>query len=168
MSTKTTNNRLSETITAAMIQQAKDSLNTLNSTFDFLIGLTPEERQSILKIDGSNKVFVEDALADASNNTNVLPAYLKLDEMRKDLEGYHALDEIVTLSAQFAERIRDTQMLMGSEAYASALTVYRLFESAARDAVPGADAIYQHLRTRFAGQGTPSEPAADAAPKGAT
>ena len=44
-------------------------------------------------------------------------------------------------------------MIAGSEAYASALTAYRLFEAAAKAGVLGADAAYIPLAERFAGQG---------------
>ena len=45
-------------------------------------------------------------------------------------------------------------MLCGSEAYASSLTAYRLFEAAASAGLPGADSVYNALKQRFAGQGT--------------
>ena len=52
-----------------------------------------------------------------------------------------------------AERISDTQVLAGSEAYVSALAAYRNFEAAAYAGIPGADTVYDLLRTRFANQG---------------
>lgn len=52
--------------------------------------------------------------------------------------------------------------MAGSESYVSALTAYKLFGSAADAGVPGADAIYNQLKQRFAGQGgtgtTPTNP----------
>jgi hypothetical protein len=47
---------------------------------------------------------------------------------------------------------------MGFEAYVTALTIYRLFESAARDGVPRADAIYKQLAERFKSQRQPAKP----------
>lgn len=44
-------------------------------------------------------------------------------------------------------------MLAGSEAYITALTAYRLLQSAAQDGVPGADTLYDRLKDRFAEQG---------------
>lgn len=47
------------------------------------------------------------------------------------------------------EKLEDTQILAGSEAYVSALTGYKLFGAAADAGLPGADAIYDSLKTRF-------------------
>ncbi|UPT69585.1 MAG: hypothetical protein M0D53_10425 [Flavobacterium sp. JAD_PAG50586_2] len=58
---------------------------------------------------------------------------------------------------QTLEKLQDTQLLAGSEAYASGLTIYKLFGSAADAGIPGADAIYDQLKQRFAGQGGPGK-----------
>lgn len=163
MATQTTN-RISVTVEEKAVEQAKQHLLALNELFPYLLGLTPNERQTLPKMDVSNKVFVEDALNAAKANSQVLPAYLNLKELELDKQGFERLEEIVVLTAQLAQKLRDTQMLMGSEAYVTALTVYRLFESASRDGVPGAKAAYEQLAKRFKGQGksaTKEEPAAD-------
>ena len=46
------------------------------------------------------------------------------------------------LAMQLTEKIRDTRMLCGSEAYVSSLSAYRFFEAAALAGVAGADAVY--------------------------
>ena len=63
--------------------------------------------------------------------------------------------------SQILEKINDTQLLAGSEAYTSALTVYKLFGSAADAGIPGTDTIYDLLKQRFAGQGGTGKPATD-------
>lgn len=165
MATQTTN-RISVDISPDEVNKAKECINMISGMFPFLVGLTPAERQALPKMDVNNKVFVEDALKSAHNNKQILPAYLSLDEMERDRNGYERLDELVILTAQLAQKLRDTQILMGSEAYVSALTIYRLFESASRDGVPGADAVYSQLASRFKGQGSIGEtPAVPEAPK---
>jgi hypothetical protein len=79
--------------------------------------------------------------------------------MQNDLSLFTQLDEIILLVKQLLERLEDTQMLAGSEAYTSALAVYRLISSAADAGVPGADAVNAQLKARFAGQGGAGTPA---------
>jgi hypothetical protein len=86
---------------------------------------------------------------------------LNLEELKKDKTGYDRLDEVVQLLSQLTQKMRDTQILMGSEAYVTALTIYRLFESAARDGVSGADAIYKQLAERLKTQGPAAKPTTD-------
>ncbi len=65
-------------------------------------------------------------------------------------------DELLLLIRQLLEKVEDTHMLAGSEAYVSALISYKLFGSAADAGMPGADAIYDQLKARFANNATPT------------
>ncbi|WP_312766937.1 hypothetical protein [Epilithonimonas sp.] len=82
--------------------------------------------------------------------------------MQTDLTLFAQLDELIALHNQLGEKLQDTQLLAGSEAYVGALTLYKLFGSAADAGVAGSDAVYNQLKQRFAGQGgggnAPTEP----------
>jgi len=161
-------NRVSVTLTAAQVQAVKAALQTILQQLPFLVGLTVEERQSLPKINIANKSFVEDSLAAMNNNATLLPAYLNVVEVQKDFTLYRQLDELVLLANQLTERLRDTQILAGSEAYSNALIGYRLFEAAAKAGLPGADTVYEGLRERFEGQGgrLPTTPAPEVGGEG--
>ncbi|RZK10928.1 MAG: hypothetical protein EOO46_08770 [Flavobacterium sp.] len=148
-----TNNRISVTATPAQITAVKTALQTLNTNLPFLIGLKIEERSSLLGIDVGNKAFVEDAISAAANNPDILPKYVVVKDMQSDLALFSQLDELVPLFKQFLEKLMDTQLLAGSEAYMSALMLYRLYISAAETGIAGADTIVAQLKPRFAGQG---------------
>jgi hypothetical protein len=108
---------------------------------------------SLPKINVANKQFVSDALFAIQNNSQLFPAYVSATELSKDLTLFNQLDDLHTLAQQFAEKLRDTQILAGSEAYVSALTIYRLMEAASNAGLPGTDTIYEQLAERFASQG---------------
>ncbi len=65
-----TNNRLSVAPTAAQITAVKGAFATIFTNLPFLIGLTPDEREKLPKIDVTNKVFTEDAIKAINNNGN--------------------------------------------------------------------------------------------------
>lgn len=153
-----TNNRLSITMTAAQITAVKTAIQTIQTNMPFLLGLTMEERSSLPKINVANKAFTEDAINAMVNNPTLLPAYFNVAEMQKDMTLFAQLDELNILINQLAERVSDTQMLAGSEAYVSALAAYRNFEAAANAGVSGADTIYDLLKSRFANQGGTTPP----------
>jgi hypothetical protein len=144
-----TNNRLSITMTAAQITAVKTAVQTIQTNMPFLVGLTVEERMRLPKINVANKAFTEDAINSMVNNPSLLPAYFNVAEMQKDMTLFAQLDELNTLVNQLGERISDTQLLAGSEAYVSALAAYRNFEAAANAGVAGADTIYDLLKSRF-------------------
>lgn len=144
-----TSNRLSVTLTPAAITAIKAAIATVDTQLPFLIGLTNAERKAIPKIDVNNKVFVEDALTAINNNGGILPNYINAVEIGKDLELFEQLDELVQLVGQLYDKLKDTQMLAGSEAYVSSLVAYKLFASAADAGLPGAESIYNQLKQRF-------------------
>jgi hypothetical protein len=104
-------------------------------------------------IDVSNKTFTEDAISAGVNNASLLPGYVSPTSMQTDLTLFGQLDELISLHNQLGEKLQDTQLLAGSEAYIGALTLYKLFASGTEAGVAGSDAIYNQLKQRFAGQG---------------
>ena len=148
-----TNNRLNITATAAQITAVKTALQTINTNMPFLIGLTVYERIALPAIHVNNKSFTEDAINAAVNNPSLVASYLSVPNMQNDMALYTQLDEIKGLVNQLLEKIEDTQLLAGSEAYVSGLAFYKLVSAAAVAGVPGADAVSDLLRARFAGQG---------------
>jgi hypothetical protein len=143
------NNRINITATAAQITAVKAAFQTILTNLPFLIGLTTDERTSLPKMNVNNKAFAEDSINAGANNAAMVPSYLSVPNMQNDLTLFNQLDELEGLANQLCERIRDTRILAGSEAYVSALALYRLFGSAAEAGVPGADAIVAQLRERF-------------------
>jgi hypothetical protein len=152
-------NRVSATVSAPDETAAIGHFNSLDTLFPFLIGLTVTERSSMPKIDSVNRDFVADAIGIIGNNPDYFPAYFNATELSKDYVLYETLGRIRVVAEQFVEKLRDTQMRAGSEAYVTSLTAYRLLQSAAEDGVPGAKTLYDQLKARFEGQGGPGAPA---------
>jgi hypothetical protein len=147
------NNRLNITATPAQITAVKAALQTITTNLPFLIGLTTEERIALPAINVSNKAFTEDAINAAVNNAALIPSYVSVPHMQNDMALFIQLDEIILLVKQLLEKLEDTHLLAGSESYVGGLATYKLIGSAADAGVPGADAIYNQLKQRFAGQG---------------
>jgi hypothetical protein len=151
-------NRVNATLTPEAAQTVKNAIASIQQALPFLVGLTPGERMSLPKISVSNKVFTEDAIQAALNNPEILPGFIKPQDLKTDLNLYHALDELVLLVQQMGEKLADTQLLAGSEAYASALTIYKIFAAAAGTGVAGSKTVYEQLRQRFTGAAAPVTP----------
>jgi len=147
------NNRVNTVATAAQITAVKAAFQTILTNMPFLVGLTTDERKTLNAIDVNNKAFTEDALAAAVNNPTLVPGYLSVPNLQSDLTLFTQLDEISGLANQLCERVEDTRMLAGSEAYNVALSLYKSFGSAADAGVIGADSIVDKLKTRFASSG---------------
>ena len=144
-----TNNRINVVMTDAQVTAVKNAIATINSTISFSVSLTTDERKTLPKISVANKSFTEDAINVLANNAALFPAYLDLNLMQNDIKLYQQLDELATVLRQTLERIEDTRILAGSEAYVAALTVYKMIGAAAAAGIEGTDTIYEQLRERF-------------------
>jgi hypothetical protein len=158
------NNRVNATATAAQVTAVKAAFQTILTNLPFLVGLTAEERKSLNTIDVNNKAFTEDAINAGVNNPTLIPSYLSVANMQNDLVLFTQLDEISGLANQLCERIEDTKMLTGSEAYGVALSLYKAFVSAADAGVQGADSIVDQLKKRFPSNSTSATNAAPPLP----
>ena len=144
------NDRVNITATAAQVTAVKTAFQTILTNLPFLVGLTADERKSLVTIDVDNKAFTEDAINAGVNNPTLIPSYISVGNMKNDLTLFTQLDEISGMATQLCERIEDTKMLAGSEAYRAALALYKIFGAAADAGVPGTDSIVDQLKKRFA------------------
>lgn len=151
-------NRISIVLDDAKINDIRKRFDELEADLNFTIGLTVDERVNMPKINVANRTFVMDSLAALQTNAGFMPTYLNVPEMSKDITVYNQLEEFTQRAEQLSEKLGDTQMLAGSEAYLTSLAAYRLFEAAAKASLPGADAIYDSLKQRFADQGGNGNP----------
>jgi hypothetical protein len=138
------NNRLSVTITDDTLSLVKSAFASINESLPFLVKLNKYERMFMTKINDSNKQFVQGVL-NVMNDKPLYPTYMNPEELHKDLILFSQLEELVSMAQQLTEKLRDTQILAGSEAYLSAISVFGLIEAASRDGMPGADIAYSQL-----------------------
>ena len=153
-----TDNRLSLTISPADLTTVNTAGQTIDTTLSFLIALTEEERERLFGVNVSNKVFIEEALEEAQNNGSILPAYIQVAELEKDLTLYNQLGDILSFVRNMLSKLEDTQRLAGHECYATSLAIYQMYKSAAEAGIPGAAASYERLRERFDISKTPPTP----------
>lgn len=153
MSQNIGNNRVSASMSSDDFNAVKQAIQEIRNRMPFLLGLTLEERKKLPKISRSNKLFVEDSLSVARENPEMLPYYLPVQELENDYQLFQQLSELLFPLQQLFERVQDTQMLAGSEAYQTSLVLYKLTRVAAEAGIPGMDTAYAKLKVRFEGQG---------------
>ncbi|WP_103068137.1 hypothetical protein [Aquimarina sediminis] len=149
------NNRLSVTVDPQVITEVKSKIAEINGLLPFLTGLTTNERKTQPKINRSNKLFVEDTLDSMRQNQGIVPDYIKLEELEKDYALYNELKVLALELAELSEKVNDTRILAGSEAYSTSLLAYKMFGVAANSGVAGAEALYARLKERFTNASNP-------------
>jgi len=130
-------------------QEIINRLNEISRHLPFLINLTPEERRAIPKMGDKTIAFVEKAIEFIKANPQLVPPYVDVNELERDFKLAVQFRDIVTLIDSLSEKISDTYLAAGSEAYITALAFYNSVKSAAKMNVPGTDTIADELSERF-------------------
>jgi hypothetical protein len=141
-------NRVSAMLTISDREVVLDAIATIKEKLSFLIDLTPDERKAMPKMGDKSRAFVSKALEAATRNPDFLPRSFDLLEMRRDVDLFEAMYPVVMAIAQLQELIDNTYMAVGSEAYASALTVYTYAKAGGQMA--GLETVTDELGQRFA------------------
>ena len=117
------------------------AIATIKQKLPFLIDLTRNDRQALVKLGDKSQAFLKKALDVAAQNPGVLPVSFDLNGMRNNANLCDDLSSISLALRQLHRQVEDTAMHIGSQAYAAARTVYACaksgFAGAALQAVAG-------------------------------
>ena len=151
-----TDNRVSARITPEDVAAVQSAISTIKEKLPFLIGLSKEERVSMLKMGDKSRAFVQKTMELVRQNQDFLPRSFDVDEMEKDVDLYTTLYPVLLSLQQLNEMAEDTLMVVGSEAYAAALVAYRYAKEANLGA--GLDGVLDDIGRRFARKSSKAAP----------
>jgi hypothetical protein len=139
-------------ISAALSQNDRDAISsaitTIQKRLPFLVDLVSKDRATLPKMGNKTRSFVSNALEVANRNPDFLPRSFDVDEMRKDLELFHDLSGLLMSLTQLQDMVNDTCLLVGSEAYTAALTVYN-YAKTSGVSTNGLEPIVDEMREHF-------------------
>lgn len=150
-------NRVSAVLTAEDLDAIQGSIAAIKERLPFLIDLSSEERTTMLKMGDRSRAFVEKMMDVIDQNPEFLPRSFDEEEMRKDVELLLKLYPVSLALVQLQDLVNDTLMLVGSEAYASALVAYRYAKDA--ELGTGLEQVVDDLGRRFARRSRQAEAA---------
>jgi hypothetical protein len=118
-------NRVSAEISELMMQALATFFKGIDDTLPFLIVLSKEEKQALAKMGDASESFVRKACDLALLDDKFLPRSFDALEFKKDIKLYNDLSIVEGRVLQLLEKIKDTKIRAGNEAYLQALEVYR-------------------------------------------
>lgn len=153
-------NKISVQLAATATTAIAAALQTIQTNLPFLLNLSADERKELPKMGDKTVAFVNKALEYAKQNPTVVPTFLNVAEFGKDVDLVNALTKISIPMSQISEKLDDTTMVAGSEAYSAALVFYNAVKAAEKAGVPGMKTVYDDLQARFPGRKAVSAEAA--------
>lgn len=95
-------------------------------------------------------LFVMKCLDDAKTDPEYAPPFLDQDGIVSDMEAWSQLMSALRPIKQLYDALANTTMQAGAESYMAALSYDNSVKYAARGGIPGAKAVYEDLKNRFA------------------
>jgi hypothetical protein len=131
----------------ASLRQGIADLDQLVSAY--AVNLSPEDRKTVYKMGDRSRSFVEQGLKYAKDHPEFVPPFLNPDEYQKDWDLSVQGKDLVKLLEPVMEKLVDTQMVAGAEAFAAARSMYDALKQAAKNNEPGADSLVAEMKKRF-------------------
>ena len=149
-------NRIDAVLPVADKDAVLAAITSMAAKLPFLVDLSNEEKRVMLKLGQKSLDFVLKTLELATQNSDFLPRSFDVAEMKTDVDLLQALVPIVIALEPFYNKLMDTYMLVGSEAYAAGLEVYRYAKQAKRG--DGLDPLVDTLGKKFARKSAAPDP----------
>lgn len=112
-----------------------------------LVVLGSEGRRRAVRMGDKSEAFCRRAYGVMRENASLIPTTVDLDEMARDLASHDALAQRHARLVQFMEKMQDTDIALGSDVMAAALTGYALLKLTGR--TEGLDTLQRELGKRF-------------------
>lgn len=123
-------------------------LKRLVSRTDFLTELSLDERCALPKLDEDRELFAHQALELGKFHPELLPPHVDVRRLQKGLEFRRKAMELFEMSNHLTERLDDSIVISGSEAYVAALSVYQALSQRVEDE-PSLREDYEQLQRLF-------------------
>ena len=149
-------NKISGAVDDAAYTEITTAINTIKEKLPFLVDLSVEEIRELPKFGDKSVAFVQKARDLVELNSDFLPRSFNIRLFNEDVVLYETLSRIVSPLRMLVEKIEDTRILAGSEAYAAALVVYSSAKNARGD-LGGLETVLDDLSKRFARKSTTEE-----------
>jgi hypothetical protein len=149
-------NRVSAVLSAEDITAVNTAIGSINSKLPFLVDLSADEIKALPRFGDKSIAFVNKALELALQNDEFLPRSFNVDEFKKDVELYTKLYSILQPLRGLLEKVEDTYLEVGAEAYSAALVVYNSAKNS-RQELTGLESVLDDLGKRFIMKSSPAE-----------
>jgi len=147
-------NYISASISEENQNRALVLIAELQSILSFGIKLSADQKKGMAKVDDLRLPFVEKGIQFGKQEPRIVPPFTDLAEYSKDLDLYKALAGIERELLSLTEKVVDSRVGAGSDAYQAALSIYSSAKGAVKMGIPGTQNIVDQMSKLFNGQGS--------------
>jgi hypothetical protein len=146
-----------------LIKQLLNQIEEIISQYS--VTLTDAERTSFKGLSVDNLVFAKEAYQEAENNgQGILPAYIMVEDQKKDLLLFEQFDEFQSLMNTALRIVQDGRRIAGHKCVTRGNQIYAAFEAANNAGVVRAKTSYERLSERYRQNNSGGRPMAEDIP----
>lgn len=142
-------NYISAEISSEKVSETLGLLTSVKNNMPFLIKLENVSKKGMVSLDDSRTPFVAKCLQYAQKEAKIVPPYVNLEELNKDLILFSNLQNLAREVNRLADMLNDTRIAAGTDAYVASLSIYNSAKQAAKMNIPGTQAIVDDLKKAF-------------------
>ena len=131
-------------------QEIVESVRALEKLLEFTEGLSPQERQSLPKVNTRNMIKVDGAMQVVIHAEDVLPGYVDPDEFKRTYSYFKFFQNLETAVGKVFERVSDSRMIYGNHLLKQSGFINRVHRDAIASGKPGMTTVFGPVHQSYA------------------
>ena len=128
----------------------KQKISEVQEKIDvFAIELHLDNKRELKTLGDRSLPFTEQAFLLATQQKTLVPAYINMQEFSKDINLFKQSKELIKMLEVILERLNDTSIAAGADAFSTARKLYDSVKSAIKANIPGAAVAFDELKKRY-------------------
>ena len=153
-------------LTLEGVTQIMAKLNEVRELMPFSVGLSSRDRLTYPALGSKGTQFVQRSLESMRQNPSLVPAFVDVKAIESSYAMYNNLLGIVESVQQLERLVTDTMHVAGSNSRGQAFEFYNSVQRGAKANVPGAQIVFENLKTRFTKAARTKVPSTDTVASG--
>ncbi|MBL0683366.1 hypothetical protein [Aquimarina mytili] len=151
-------NIISISFTSEELQEIDNAFNTIETIIKTkTVNLTPAERSKYGSIANRNKLLVDKAKNYMDQYPEWIPRPLDKEEFDRDYVTRDQIEKMIQQLHNYSQQLIDTKTLLDHDNYKNAISFYRLMKYLSTTNEPGAETVYNDMKTLFKNRFTRSK-----------
>jgi hypothetical protein len=138
-----------DTIIRELISQLEDTMHYFVDAEQVQNNLTGRDRQRLFSAGVRNYGFIDKAFDIARDNPSFMPPNFNINDLNTNLRQLEDLRQLMLVLQQFLQLVQNAFMQKADFCYRDALRIYASLQEQTRNRVPGAEPLFEALRTFF-------------------
>jgi hypothetical protein len=137
-------NLISTSISEKVVDEIIQSIDNIDKKLPGLLTLSSEQKDALPHMGEDMEPFLFMVLQKAKKNPDMIPPGIDLEEIQKDVDLIQATNRILEPLRKLVQKLEDSALLAGSEAYVPSLFLYNVMKNASRFPKKNTKAVFTH------------------------